>query len=229
MKIALCLLTLNEIDGCKHDIPLIKRLSKYFNEIFVVDNGSTDGTLEYLKTQKVKVYSFPGISYDKMHAMAIQKTISDAVIFFPPKGTNSVKDILKFKKYFESGYELIVSSRIMGENEEDKQLFKPRKWLTLILAQAAALRWRREGNIIWDCLHVFRGITVKSYKASSVTKNGEMFDIDLIVNSYIKKMSRIEFPTNERPRISGATHFKTIPFGIKIFKYFFKKALRFKS
>ena len=48
MKFALCLITWNEIDGVKHDVPLIDR-SK-FDQIYCIDGGSTDGTVEYLDT-----------------------------------------------------------------------------------------------------------------------------------------------------------------------------------
>lgn len=229
MKVALCLLTLNEIDGCKHDLPRIKKLRKQLDEIFVVDNGSTDGTVEYLRKQKINVYHRPGISYNEMHTVAMEKTKADAVIFFPPKGTNSINDILKFKRYFDNGYELVVASRIMngGKNEEDAQLLKPRKWLTISLALVSALRFRREGNIIWDCLHVFRGGTVSAFNKSKIYRTGQTFDIDQIIKSYKTKIKRVEFPTTETPRISGQTHFKTLPFGIKIFKYFLSEMIKF--
>jgi len=229
MKLSLCLLTLNEIDGCKKDIPKIKRLRKHFFEIFAVDNGSTDGTVEFLKKQGIKVISKPKISYNAMHSIAVKNTQADAIVFFPPKGTNSVKDCLKFERYFNKGYEFIVASRTIkgGKNEDDKHFFKPRKWLTITLALVTAIRWRREGNIIWDVLHVFRGTTVSSFKKSKIYTTGETFDIDEVTKSYIHKLKRIEFPTTEHPRTSGQTHFKTIPFGIKIFKYFFSEALKF--
>ncbi len=49
MTVALCLITWNELDGCKHDVPLIDRTK--FEQILCVDGGSTDGTVEYLKEQ----------------------------------------------------------------------------------------------------------------------------------------------------------------------------------
>lgn len=228
MKIALCLLTLNEINGCKYDVPKINKIRKYFDEVYAIDNGSTDGTIEYLRKEKITVHNFPGVSYNEMHAIAINKTECDAVIFFPPKGTNSIKDTLKFRKYFENGYELIVASRVAkyGANEEDKHLLKPRKWLTMALALVSAIRWKRSGNIVWDCLHVFRGTKVSTFKMAKIYKKGQTFDIDQIIKFYKIRAKMVEFPTIERPRISGQTHFKTIPFGIKIFKYFFNEALK---
>lgn len=227
MKITLCMLTLNEIDGVKHDVPLIKRISKSFERIIDVDNGSTDGTIEYLRQQKITVYSRPGITYNAMHVLAVEKCKADAIIFFHPKGTIPVTDTLKYKKFFEDGYEFIVASRIMkgGANEEDAKLIKTRKWLTISLALLAALLWRRSGNIIWDAFHGFRGMTVKAFKKLNPGKKGRTIDIDEVIESYRKKVRRIEFPTREKPRLSGETHFKTIPFSIEILKYLLRKIL----
>ena len=54
MRISLILITWNELEGCKHDIPLIDR-SK-FDEIFCIDGGSTDGTVSILRN-RVFLYS----------------------------------------------------------------------------------------------------------------------------------------------------------------------------
>ena len=54
LKISLCLIVLNEINGCRYDIPLLPK--KNFDEIFAIDGGSSDGTAEYLETQNIKVY-----------------------------------------------------------------------------------------------------------------------------------------------------------------------------
>lgn len=229
MKVSLCLLTLNEIVGCKHDVPLINKIRSKFDEVFAVDNGSTDGTVQYLRMNKIPVIYRPGISYDEMHSLAIKHTKSDAVVFFPPKGTNSVSDTLKFEKYFKQGYGTVVASRLIkgGSNEEDKNLIKLRKWLTILLAFISAVRWKRDGNTIWDVLHVFRGTTVAAYKKAMSPSVGQTFDIDHIIRSYKFKISRVEFPTKETPRLGGSTHFKTIPFGIKILRYLLKEVSKF--
>ena len=41
MTVALCLITWNELEGCKHDVPLIDRTK--FDEIYCIDGGISDG------------------------------------------------------------------------------------------------------------------------------------------------------------------------------------------
>lgn len=226
MKITLCILTLNELEGCKHDIPLIKR--EAFEEIYAIDGNSKDGTIKYLRQQKIPVHTQIKKGLNAAHALAVKKCKTDAIIFFHPKATVPVSDTLKFRKFFKQGYELIVASRIVkgGINEEDNNIIKPRKWLVIVLASISSFIWRKGGNPIWDVLHGFRGITVKAFSKINPPEIGATIDIAGVIGSYKKNLKRIEFPTKEKPRQSGETHFKTIPFGVEISKYLLKSIFK---
>ena len=50
----LLLLTLNEIDGLKVIYPKINR--KLFSNIVILDGGSTDGTIEWAKENRIDLY-----------------------------------------------------------------------------------------------------------------------------------------------------------------------------
>lgn len=223
MKIALCLLTLNELIGCRHDIPKLP-LNK-FDEVFALDGGSTDGTLKYLKDSNIKIYNQQKKGYNNAYIEAVEHTNSDAIIFFHPKGSINPSELLEFRKYFEKGYELIVASRIIngGQNEEDSNLLKPRKWFVMGLAFVTALLWKRKGKIIWDVLHGFRGFSIKAYHGFNLHDYGVTADIEMIVRSYKNRIKCIEIPSKEKERIDGATHFKALPTGMKIIKYLFNE------
>ena len=47
MKVSLIILTLNELDGMKIIMPQIKK--EWYDQLIVVDGGSTDGTIEYAR------------------------------------------------------------------------------------------------------------------------------------------------------------------------------------
>ena len=128
MKIALCLITWNELEGCKHDLEMLDRTK--FEQIYCIDGGSTDGTVEYLESIGITVYPQTGKGLNQACIDGCNYCKCDAFVFFHPKGTIPVEDTYKFRKYFEEGYELVVASRMMKEsiNEEDDNFLKPRKW-----------------------------------------------------------------------------------------------------
>lgn len=219
MRVTLCLLTFNELEGCRHDVPQINR--KAFDEIYAIDGGSKDGTIEYLESQGVPVHIQPKRGLNAACVHAFSKCTTDALVFFHPKGTVPVADAERFRSYFEQGYQLVVASRnIAGaHNEEDEKYIRPRKWMVKALALAAALVWRKEGPIVWDVLHGFRGATVSAFNAIALLDKGLSVDIEMVVRSYKKRLRRVEFPTHESTRIHGETHFKMLPTGKKLLNY----------
>ncbi|EJP21875.1 glycosyltransferase, group 2 family protein [Peptostreptococcaceae bacterium AS15] len=219
MKIALCLITWNEIDGVKHDIPLIDK-SK-FEQIYCIDGGSTDGTVEYLEENGIKVYTQQKKGINQACLEAVEHCECDAFVFFHPKGTIPVEDIYKFREFYEAGYEFVVGSRMMkgAHNEEDDQLIKPRKWFVLCLALLSKILFKREGNTVWDVLHGFRGMTLESFKKLNISDYDKSIDIEMVNRSYKFKSKRIEFPTYETSRIGGETHFKALSTGWQVLKY----------
>jgi glycosyltransferase involved in cell wall biosynthesis len=219
MRISLCLLVWNELEGCTADVP--KLPLDDFNEVYAIDGGSTDGTVEYLESQGIPVYKQPKKGLNAAYIHAVEKSTCDAVVVFFPKGTVPTADLLKFRPLFESGFDLIIASRnIKGAiNKEDVHLIKTRKWMVLALAAFAALIWRREGYIIRDVLHGIKGFTIAAFKEMAPLDYGLSIDIEMVIRSYRLRMKRIEFPTTEKARSYGETTFKIIPTGLKLAKY----------
>lgn len=221
MTVALCLLTWNEIGGCKIDIPKID-FSK-FNEVYCIDGGSTDGTVEYLNSYNIRVINQSQKGYNYACNDAGKNCKSDAFVIYHPKGTIPVEDIYKFKEYFEKGYEFIIGSRMCkgAHNEEDTKIFKFRKWFVLLVGFIATCLFKREGNTTWDVLHGFRGMTKAAFDKMNISNYPMSWDIESCCRSYKMEIKRIEFPTYEKPRIAGETHFKAFSTGINILKYLF--------
>lgn len=219
MRISLCLMVWNELEGCKIDVPNLPISG--FEEVYAVDGGSTDGTKEYLEHQGIPVYRQPKKGLNAAYICAADKSTCDAVVVFFPKGTISPNSLLLFRHLFNEGNDLIVASRnIRGaRNEEDKRLFKPRKWGVLALALLAALTWQREGYFVRDVLHGYKGFTLSGFKKMAILDYGLSIDIEMVVRSYRLHLKRAEFPIVETPRNFGETHFKILPTSIKLTKY----------
>lgn len=223
MKVSLCLLTRNELGGCKHDIPLIDRSS--FDELYAVDGRSTDGTREYLESQGISVYVQPRPSINAAVGYAFETCQTDALVLYHPKGTIDPGYLREFGGRFEQGYDLVVASRVIkgARNEEDSHLIRPRKWFVLLLGATASVLFRREGNIIWDVLHGVRGMTCAAFRSFAIAPAGATIDLEMTTESYLRRIKRVEFPVVEGHRLVGETHFKALPTGWQLLRYLLRK------
>ena len=219
LRLTLCLLTWNEVEGCRHDVPLLPR--DEFEEVYAVDGGSTDGTVEYLQAEGITVHRQPVRGYNQAYICAFDKCTTDALIFFHPKGSVDPTAVRKFRPLLEQGYDLVIASRMMrgGRNEEDDRLVRPRKWFVLGLGLISALLWRRNGPIIWDVLHGMRAMRPDRFVAIELLPGGLSADVEMVVRSYRHRFSVTEFPVAERPRQGGEMHFKAFPTGKLLLRY----------
>jgi len=227
MTVALCLLTWNEIEGCRVDVPEID-FSK-FDQVYAVDGGSGDGTIEYLEDKGVKVYIQPVKGYNQAYIHAFEKCECDYLVLFHPKGSVPVTDLYKYRAYFEAGYSLVVASRIIDGaiNEEDELLLKPRKWFVEAIGLLSFVVWGKWKNkVLWDVLHGFRGMKVSDFFEIKPLKEGLSADLEMVVRSYKKNFKYIEFPTHEKPRLHGETHFKAFATGKLLLKYLWRELFR---
>lgn len=219
MKVSLCLIVWNELQGCQADLPNLPL--NEFDEVFAVDGGSTDGTVEYLESQGIAVYRQPKRGLNAAYVHANDMSTGDAVVVFFAKGTLPTSDLLRFRPLFEEGNALVIASRQVdgAVNEEDEHFWRPRKWAVLGLAMAAALVWRREGNWVRDVLHGFKGWKRSAFEEMKVLDVGLSIDIEMVVRAYKLRIKRIEFATSEISRGYGETHFKIWPTGKRLLAY----------
>jgi glycosyltransferase involved in cell wall biosynthesis len=226
MKISLCLLVWNELHGCKADVPRLPLTA--FDEVYAVDGGSTDGTVEFLGQKGIPVYRQPKSDLNAAYIHAVERSTCDAVVVFLPKGTVPPEHVLRFRLLFEAGNHLVVASRNIhdGRNEEDGQLLRPRKWLVLALSWAVAAMWWREGYRVRDVLHGFKGFTVDGFRRMAPSDLGLSIDVELVVRSYRLRLQRCEFPTQEAPLSYSASRFKILPTGVQLLRYLWRESRR---
>ena len=219
MRVSLCLIVWNERAGCEADVPGLPL--EAFDEVFAIDGGSKDGTVEYLQSKGIAVHPQSKRGLNAAYVDANRVATGDAVVVFFPKGTLPAADVLKFRPLFEQGYGLVVASRqVAGSvNEEDAHLWRPRKWAVRALATLASIAWRREGNAIRDVLHGFKGWQRAAFERMKVLDTGLSIDIEMVARAYKLRIPRIEFPTVETARGYGETHFKIWPTGKRLLKY----------
>lgn len=221
MKIALTLLTLNEIDGVREYLPQLKDLKALgVDEIFAVDGGSTDGTLDEYAKHGIRVLPLRSRGRGEAMRMASKNTDAEYLVFFSPDGNEDIHDIILFRKFFLEGYDLVIASRMMkgARNEEDGELLRFRKWANNAFNYFANLWFRRQGDFISDSINGFRGMRRTLIEELALDAIGFTIEYQMTIRALVRGLKIWEFPTIEGARIGGETKAHSIPTGIRFLK-----------
>lgn len=222
MRLALCLLTRNEIDGCRHDVPGLPLSA--FDEVYCIDANSTDGTAEYLQESGINVVEQRIKGYNGAYIEAFDQARTrnaDAVVFFHPKGAIDPAEVLRFRALLEGGHALVIASRLCKGacNEEDERLFKPRKWFVVVMGLVLWVCFSRRGAFAGDVLHGCRAMRTDAFALTGLRRTGVTADLEMVVAAYRLGEPIAEFPVIERERLAGRTHFRALPTGWRLLKY----------
>src|SRR5687767_9032841 len=121
MKVTLLALTLNEIDGVKAILPRLPH--ECFDQILVLDGGSTDGTVEWAREQGYTVYQQQrqGIRFAYLEALPLIE--GDIIVSISPDGNCDPAVIPRLLAKMRQGYDLVIGSRYCdGATSEDDDL-----------------------------------------------------------------------------------------------------------
>ncbi len=210
MRIALVLLTRNEIHGVRAVFDRIPRTA--VEEVLVVDGGSTDGTVEFLRDHGVQVLPQTSAGRGEAFRLAMQFMHGDAAIFFSPDGNEDPTDIQKFRSWLEEGYDMVIATRMVcgARNEEDGHWLPLRKWANQAFNLMANVTWGR-GPFISDTINGFRAITKQAWRRVSPDALGYAVEYQTSIRAMKLRLRVAEFPTHEAPRIGpgGSPSFKT--------------------
>lgn len=220
MKVSLVILTLNEIVGLQE---IFKKIPKNkVHEIFAIDGGSTDGTIEFLRAHKIPVYFQEIRGRGEAFRVAFQKAKGDALILFSPDGNEDPADIPKFRPLLEAGNDIVIATRMTKEahNEEDEQFFKWRKWVNNLFTLMANLIWNKHAYIT-DTINGYRAITKSAWQKMALDGAGYTIEYQGSIRAFKLNLRIVEFPTYESNRIDAGVGSPSLKTGIAFLKLFF--------
>lgn len=224
MKIALCILTRNELPCIEIIYPQLEKLnSPGYNDIYVIDGGSTDGTVEYFERKEITVLSQSKRGRGEAFQIAFEKISADAYIFFSPDGNEDLNDLHRFRIELDKGADIVIASRMMegASNEEDHQLFRFRKWANNVFNLLANLFFRRNGKYITDSINGYRAITKAAAKKLKLDAFDYTIEYQMTIRGFKNRLTIIEFPTAEGRRVAGETGAPSFQTGLCFIKRFF--------
>ena len=111
MKISIVIPSYNEAEGLSVILPRIKEL-QIADEILVINDGSTDKTLEVCEANGVKVVSHP---YTMGNGAGVKtgarEAEGDILVFMDADGQHSPEDIPKMVERLHQGFDMVVGAR----------------------------------------------------------------------------------------------------------------------
>lgn len=227
MRITLCILTRNERPCVEIVFPQLPQPGPEagFDDIVVIDGGSTDGTTEYFESRGIRVLGQSRRGRGHAFQISFDEVDSDAYIFFSPDGNEDPKDLPKFRPLLEAGHDLVIASRMMAgaKNEEDDQFLRLRKWANNAFNIGANICFRRKGKYVTDSINGYRAITRKAAQLLALDAPDYTIEYQMTMRAFKHKLSIAEFPTIEYPRVAGDTQAQSIPTGVRFIKAFWRE------
>ena len=119
LKKTLVLYTMNEIEGIKSIFDRIP--FNLFDEFFVMDNHSDDGTVEFLEEHSVKVIQQKKPGRTNALIEAVEYAIGDIIVNLSSDGNEKPEDIPKILEKLDEGYEMVTASRFLPDSKVDTE------------------------------------------------------------------------------------------------------------
>lgn len=208
MKVTLLLATLNEIDGMRAVMPRIKR--DWYDQLIVIDGGSTDGTLEYCRQHGLFVTLQEGKGIRTALDQGFHLAEGDVIITFTPDGNSIPELIPDVVAKMREGFDLVIVSRYLdGAKSQDDSLLSGagNRVFTLLI------------NLLFGSKYTDSLIGFRALKAETIRKIGlasgpvnrfernfykhTSWDFLSSVRCAKYKMKVAEIPGDEPPRIGG--------------------------
>jgi glycosyltransferase involved in cell wall biosynthesis len=205
IKTVLIIPTLNEIDGCKAIMPQIDR--SWCDEVIVVDGGSNDGTVEWLRANGWRVIIQEKRGLGNAYRQAQAATTGDVIITFSPDGNSRADRIPDLIAEMKKGYDMVIVSRYLdgAKSLDDDALTS---WGNPLFTFMINTCFKGQYT---DSLVIFRAYK-RSILASLPIDAGHMtYEAQLSIRAAKARLKVGEIPGDEPKRIGGER--KMSPFG----------------
>jgi glycosyltransferase involved in cell wall biosynthesis len=197
MKVSIVVFEINEIDGMKAMMPQIKK--EWYDELIVVDGGSTDGTLEYCRKNGYDVFVQQTKGVGAAMNEGVKRVTGDIIILYAPDGSFLVEKIPVMIELLKDGNDLVnVSRYCQGAKSLDDSWFTGFGNRMFSLFAKLFMGWQ-----ITDFLYTYLGFKRELINELKYDTNEWTWGQRLLLKSHKANKKIVEIPGDEPRRIGG--------------------------
>ncbi|HPS54449.1 MAG TPA: glycosyltransferase family 2 protein [Sedimentisphaerales bacterium] len=234
MLLTLIVPTLNEVNGMKVIMPQIKR--EWYDQLIILDGGSTDGTIEYAKEQGYFVYIQKQKGFRHAYNEILPYVKGDVVLTFSPDGNSLPELIPQLRAKMEQGYDMVIASRYLdgAKSEDDDAITKFGNWL-----------FTKTVNILHHGSYTDAMVILRAYKTQLIydlelNKDDAYTFVEKLFHTKIswepllsvraakRKLKITEIPGDEPDRIGGERKLQIFRWGAAFYLQFIRECFFWK-
>jgi glycosyltransferase involved in cell wall biosynthesis len=229
MKTTLLIPTLNEIEGLRLIMPRIQR--DWYDQLIILDGGSTDGTIEFAKEMRYFVYiqKEPGIRQAYNEVLSLIQ--GDVLITFSPDGNCIPELIPALVTKMAEGFDMVIASRYLNQakSEDDDLVTGFGNWLFTATVNLL------HGGRYTDVMGIYRAYRTQIIYDLELNKDEGFSPFEkwfgtrggweplLSVRALKRKLKIAEIPGDEPARVGGQRKLQVIRWGALYFSQFIRE------
>lgn len=173
------------------------------DEVIFVDPGSTDGTVEFVRSKGFPVHHQQQLGRGHAFNEGARLAHYDHLIFFSGDGNEDPADIPKIQKYLDEGYDLVIAGRHLlpgARSDDSDDPFRLRKCVPIIFGLFADAIWKTG---VKDMINGLRGFKRDSFFALNLDAPKHDVEMQSTIRAAKLGLHIKEFATIELPRAGG--------------------------
>ncbi len=202
-KVTLVIMNKNDLEGARQVVPRIDR--SLFDEIFICDGGSIDGSIRYFESQGLEVCVQREGGRGGAFRTAARRASGDYVVFLSTDGEEDPADLKHFVALFSKGADMVIASRLLpGAHHKARSRWC---WIHRLIylkfvTMLINILW---GSRITDCWNGYRGFRLGALRQIETDAEDFLIEAQQTIRFLKAKMDIREFPTREGERIGAAS------------------------
>lgn len=198
MRVSIVVFEINEIDGMRAMMPKISR--DWYDELIIVDGGSTDGTIEYARQEGYNLFVQKERGVGAALKEAMERVTGDVVVIYAPDGSFIPEIIPRMIENIQAGHDVVNVSRYgFGAKSEDDNFFTAVGNRTFTFLANLLFPFH-----FTDFLYTYLGFRRSVLEDLDMSGVTEITWGQILLLRAVKKGLRIvEIPGDEPPRVGG--------------------------